>query len=176
MAWGGGNCWNALKISTKAPILAARHAGDLHATLTWNQLKYWKNSETLLHANDRCDAKQFHGALQPWKFLFPLWKHQRSPLTNYEAALAEEPNYADAHNNIGAIYLDSQHYDEAIQHYRAAVRIDPDYLDYFNLANALADAASFHHDYAQFAEAVATYRQALQYNPGSGEASTTTSV
>jgi tetratricopeptide (TPR) repeat protein len=46
----------------------------------------------------------------------------------------------------------------------------PEYLYYFNLANALADAASARHDTNEFAEAVQTYQQALQLNPGSSDA------
>ena len=107
---------------------------------------------------------------QPWEIFYSRVGNTNAALTNYEAALTEEPNYADAHNNIGSIFLDSQRYDEAIQHYRAAVHIQPGYLGNFNLANALADAASARHDAAQFAEAVAIYREALQLNPNSSEA------
>jgi tetratricopeptide (TPR) repeat protein len=168
VAWGGWELLNALKISTKAPALAVA-ALAICAALTWNQLKYWKNSETLYTRMINATPNNFMAHYNLGNF-YSRAGNTNAALTNYEAALAEEPNYADAHNNIGAIYLDSQHYGEAIQHYRAAVRIEPDYLDYFNLANALADAASARHDSAQFAEAVATYRQALQINPSSSEA------
>jgi len=60
-------------------------------------------------------------------------------LSEYQRALRIYPNYADAHNNLGAILLESGHTTEAVAEYRAAVRLDPDYPDaHSNLGSALS--------------------------------------
>jgi Flp pilus assembly protein TadD len=57
----------------------------------------------------------------------------------YRRAVRIYPNYADAHNNLGAVLLQSGRTTEAIGEYRAAVRLDPNYPDaHSNLGGALA--------------------------------------
>jgi tetratricopeptide (TPR) repeat protein len=57
----------------------------------------------------------------------------------YQAALRIYPNYAEAHNNLGAILLQSGQTMEAVGEYQAAVRLDPDYPDaHSNLGGALS--------------------------------------
>jgi tetratricopeptide (TPR) repeat protein len=60
-------------------------------------------------------------------------------ISEYQRALSIYPNYADAHNNLGAILLQSGRTTEAIAEYQAAVRLDPDYPDaHSNLGSALS--------------------------------------
>jgi tetratricopeptide (TPR) repeat protein len=167
-AWGG---WE-LATYWRVPRLAAGVAvGALVvcAALTLHQLTYWKDSQTLF---TRMIAATPNNYMAHYN-LGNLCSRQgriADAITNYEAALREEPNYADAHNNLGGILLDQKRYDEALVHYRAAVHTNPEVTHYFNLANALADAASARRDANQFAEAVAAFRQALQLKPNASEA------
>jgi tetratricopeptide (TPR) repeat protein len=60
-------------------------------------------------------------------------------LSEYQRAVRIYPNYADAHNNLGAILLQSGRTTEAVVEYQAAVRLDPDYPDaHSNLGSALS--------------------------------------
>jgi tetratricopeptide (TPR) repeat protein len=60
-------------------------------------------------------------------------------ISEYQTALHIYPNYADAHNNLGAILLQSGRTAEAVAEYRTAVRLDPDYPDaHSNLGSALS--------------------------------------
>ena len=60
-------------------------------------------------------------------------------IAEYQNALRIYPNYAEAHNNLGAILLQSGRTTEAVAEYRAAVRLDPDYPDaHSNLGSALS--------------------------------------
>jgi protein O-mannosyl-transferase len=168
LAWGG---WE-LAERWGAPRLAAGVAAGalaVCAALTLRQLTYWKNSETLFTRMIQATPNNYMAHYNLGN-VYSRAGRTADAVTNYEAALQEEPNYADAHNNLGGILLDQKRYDEALAHYRAAARTNPDYLHVFNLANALADAASARRDANQFAQAVAAYQQALQFNPNATEA------
>jgi tetratricopeptide (TPR) repeat protein len=59
--------------------------------------------------------------------------------SEYQNTLRIYPNYAEAHNNLGAIFLKSGRNTEAVAEYQAAVRLDPDYPDaHSNLGSALS--------------------------------------
>ncbi len=168
LAWGG---WE-LAGACRAPRIAAGAAAVLLvacALVTRRQITYWHDSETLFKRMIDAAPNNFMAHYNLGN-LYSRQMRTNDAMAQFTAALEEEPNYADAHNNLGGILLDQKRYDEALPHYRAAVRTNPEYLHFFNLANALADAASARHDAAQFAEAVQTYRQALQLNPASSEA------
>jgi tetratricopeptide (TPR) repeat protein len=168
LAWGGcelADAWEARKLAqgVAVTVLAAC------MVLTSHQLNFWKDSEALFTRMIDVTPNNYMAHYNLGNFYSREGKTDAA-IANYEAAVQEEPNYADAHNNLGGILLDQKRYDEALPHYRAAVRTNPEYLHFFNLANALADAASARRDTNEFAEAVAAYHQALQLNPNAGEA------
>jgi protein O-mannosyl-transferase len=168
LAWGGWELANFLRAPTLAPWLAAASLGAC-AVATARQLPYWKDSESLYTRMINATPNNYMAHYN----LGNYFSHQGKigeAVTNFEAALQEEPNYADAHNNLGGILLDQKRYDEALSHYRAAVRTNPEYMHFFNLANALADAASARHDASEFAQAEAAYQEALRLNPNSSDA------
>jgi tetratricopeptide (TPR) repeat protein len=168
LAWGGWELANMWRMPKVAPWVAAA-AVTVCAALTSHQLTFWKDSETLFTRMIEATPNNYMAHYNLGNFYS---KHGNigAAVTNYEAALQEEPNYADAHNNLGGILLDQKRYDEALPHYLAAVRTNPEFTHFFNLANALADAASARRDTNEFAQAVAAYQQAVQLNPNAGEA------
>jgi predicted TPR repeat methyltransferase len=77
----------------------------------------------------------------------------------YREAIALDPAYADAHNNLGAILLDSGRLAEATAHFVSATRITPaDARVVYNLARALAAQN-------QLQQADLLYRHAIALNP-----------
>ena len=168
LAWGGYDLARAWGWSKWLPAAGAVALAAC-AAASARQAGFWKNSETLF--NRMIDATP-NNYMAHYNLANLRVREKRidEAIAHYTAAIEEEPNYADAHNNLGGLFLDQKRYEEAVGHYRAALRINPGYLRYFNLANALADAASAHHDTNQFAEAVQTYRQALQLDPNSSDA------
>ena len=69
---------------------------------------------------------------------------------------------AEAYSNLGNVYKERGQLQEAIEHYRHALRLKPDFIDgYINLAAALVAAGDME-------GAVQAYVSALQYNPVSG--------
>ena len=66
---------------------------------------------------------------------------------------------AEAYSNLGNVYKERGQLQEALQNYRHAVRLKPDFIDgYINLAAALVAAGDLE-------QAVQAYVTALQYNP-----------
>jgi tetratricopeptide (TPR) repeat protein len=168
LIWGGWEWANAWQMTKLAPVVTAVVLA-MCATLTVHQEFYWKDSEALFKRMIDATPNNYMARYN----LGNLYsKENRIPeaISNLTAAIEGEPNYAEAHNNLAGIFLEQKRYDDALSHYRTAARLRTEYLYVFNLANALADAASARHDTNEFAEAVQTYRQALQLNPNSSEA------
>ncbi len=81
-------------------------------------------------------------------------------LSEYQSALRIYPNYADAHNNLGAILLESGRTTEAVAEYQAAVRLDPDYPDaHSNLGSALSRIPG------RLSEAISELETAVRLDP-----------
>ena len=73
----------------------------------------------------------------------------------YRQVLAENPNDADTHNNLGAVLRAAGRFDEAIESYRRAIQFKPDRPEgHYNLGNAL----KFKN---QLDEAVECYQRAI---------------
>ncbi len=69
------------------------------------------------------------------------------------------PDYIEAHNNLGFALANAGRLQEAIEHYRQALRLNPDYVKaHNNLGFALANAG-------RLQEAIEHYRQAMRLNP-----------
>lgn len=81
----------------------------------------------------------------------------KTAAAEYEAGLRLAPNAADAHNNLGAVYLQMEDYSHAVREFELAAVRDPTNLDYqFNLGFGL-----FHLDRCG---------EALQHLASSGQA------
>uniref|UniRef100_A0A673X3U7 UDP-N-acetylglucosamine--peptide N-acetylglucosaminyltransferase 110 kDa subunit n=1 Tax=Salmo trutta TaxID=8032 RepID=A0A673X3U7_SALTR len=76
-------------------------------------------------------------------------------------AIKQNSMLAEAYSNLGNVYKERGQLQEAIEHYRHALRLKPDFIDgYINLAAALVAAGDME-------GAVQAYVSALQYNPPS---------
>src|SRR5215831_11644377 len=65
------------------------------------------------------------------------------PIDNYQAAVAVNPNSAEAHSNLGWGYYGQHQYDEATKSFRQALTLDRNLLDaHYGLALTLKEAGS----------------------------------
>lgn len=98
-----------------------------------------------------------------------FWKHTCIPMHQHfcfsrsahfsTLAIKQNPLLAEAYSNLGNVYKERGQLQEAIEHYRHALRLKPDFIDgYINLAAALVAAGDME-------GAVQAYVSALQYNP-----------
>ena len=74
-------------------------------------------------------------------------------------AIRKNPGLAEAYSNLGNVFKERGQLGEALQNYRHAITLKPDFIDgYINLAAALVSATDME-------GAVHAYLSALQCNP-----------
>lgn len=84
-------------------------------------------------------------------------------VTAYERALAIDPSYAAAWNNLGLLHHRMGHFDKAAECYRNAVGADP------ACCQALYNLGSLHEDLGDGEAAVGWYCRALELSPDYGD-------
>ena len=90
-------------------------------------------------------------------------KHEKAQ-AKFEAALAKNPNMAEAHNNLGVALRKQGQISEAAKHYYKALHLDPNYaVPHYNLGLALFK-------FGKVKKAIYHFRKALQINPAYGDA------
>jgi len=166
LAWGGADLAARFRPPKFLPGLAAVLALAACLLLTARQIPCWKDSETLFKKMIDVSNKNFMAHYNLGNFYSRQGKTDLA-IAQYQLALAALPGYADAHNNLAEVFLDLRQYDQAIQHYQEAARLQPTATAWFNLANTFADAARARGDTNLFAQSVRAYQQSLQLDPGS---------
>ena len=74
-------------------------------------------------------------------------------------AIKIEPNYPDAHNNLGFYYTKKGDYESAIKSYKNALKLNPYLSDsYYNLGVIFADIGNFK-------ESIKFYKKVIEINP-----------
>jgi tetratricopeptide (TPR) repeat protein len=82
----------------------------------------------------------------------------------YTATLQKNPRCWMAHYNLGIVLSEQGEADQAIDHYRRAVALRPDYAEaHYNLGRLLVE-------HGQLADAIAHYERAAAINPADAEA------
>lgn len=96
--------------------------------------------------------------------IFSVWTFQRNIVWSDDVKLWEDcviksPHKPRQHYNLGVVLARNGNFDDAIEHYRTALNIKPDYLEaYYNLGNALARKGDGE-------AAIYNYRKVLQLDP-----------
>ena len=85
-------------------------------------------------------------------------------VASYRRALAINPDFAEAHNNLGTVLHKLGRIDEALQSYQYALKIDPENADVHNNLGILQNQLG------QLEAAAASYRRSLESNPSYIEA------
>jgi tetratricopeptide (TPR) repeat protein len=199
LSWGAADVvtmWPGTK-SAIAAVAAACCVACLG--LTWQQVGYWSNSETIyLHALDVTDDNWLaHGNLGAYLMKIP--ERRADAMQHLEAALHIKPDYGQAENNLGLCMAGIELCGAAIPHFEAALRDIPGLFEARNnLGHCLSITGNYgpaivqleavlrvRPDYpeAHFnlgmtlakipgreLEAVAEFQTGLRRSPGNGEA------
>jgi protein O-mannosyl-transferase len=132
------------------------------AILTWNQVRVWRDSETLWHsavqANPTSEA-YFRSAL----FSETQGKYEDA-ISSYEQAVAINPGRWDAREKVAPLLEKQGRSKEAIKHYRKLLELKPKAVDARErLAGALANQG-------EMGEAVEQFRKVVDLAPERNDA------
>jgi protein O-mannosyl-transferase len=141
--------------------------------LTWIQVGYWKDSETLFsHAREVTrDNFVAHNGLG-----LALSENDdiRGAIHEYRQAIKIKPYYFDARYNLGNALYTSGNYDEAAEEYRICLRINPHQSGYVynNLGNVLFAQGNYDGAIKSYLEQVKTdpHQPGVYYNIGTAYA------
>jgi tetratricopeptide (TPR) repeat protein len=143
-------------------------------TRSYFQTSYWQDTETLWKHAIANTSNNYIASNNLAQFLFQSGRFAEA-ITESQRALKIKPDFAAAHNNLGAALVKNQRdgegtrrqkgaVDEAIVHYRKAVQIKPDFAQAWgNLGTALLLKGKVD-------EAIAHYQKALEIDPNYAEA------
>jgi tetratricopeptide (TPR) repeat protein len=126
--------------------------------LSWEQLGYWQNSETLFrHA--LAVTEDNHIAHNGLGDVFVKEGQTDEAIRQYQEAIRITPDHAEAHNNLGNALAKKGQTAEAIRQFQEAIRLKPDdALGYCNLGAVLAGEG-------RTDEAIRQYQEAIRLEP-----------
>jgi len=174
LAWSAMELFNQWRRSRV--ILAAAASLIIIALITrsYFQTFYWQDTETLWKHATATTSNNYIASNNLAQFLFQSGRFDEA-IAECQKALKIKPDFASAHNNLGAALVENRRggngarrqdgaVDEAIVHYQRALQIDPDFAQaHSNLGTALLLKG-------QLNEAIVHYQKALEINPNFAEA------
>ena len=87
----------------------------------------------------------------------------------FERAIKMDPNYADAYNNLGAVYYQDHQVKQAIKQYQKAININPAFATYHsNLGTAYMERKDFDKAASEYARALQLDPDIFEPHPGTG--------
>ncbi|MFZ2021706.1 MAG: tetratricopeptide repeat protein [Terracidiphilus sp.] len=134
------------------------------AVLTWIQVAYWRNSETLFrHALEVTDDNSVANH-NLGNYLMDSPGRLSEALPYLEAAARIDPDSPPAHTDLGSALARTGRLPEAIAQFQAAIRLAPDSpIPHNNLGSAFIEAG-------RLPEAIAEFHTALRLDPAYDEA------
>ena len=163
LVWGAHELSCAWRYQCVGAMAITAATGLLCAGLTRQQLRHWKDSETLFrHAlgvteNNYLAHTSLGAALHTKGQIDEAFSH-------YQEAINLKPDYALAHNNLGTALARKGQADEAISQFQQALRLKPDCAEaYYNLGSTLAERG-------QTDKAISQFQEALRLKPDNADA------
>ena len=161
LAWGAAD----LLRNRRFLIALGAAACAASATVTWAQVQYWRNSETLFQHTLDVTSRNYLAEHNLGVALMDVPGRLPEALTHLETAVRLQPNSAKALTDLGtALSKTPGRLAEAVAAYQAALRIDPDSpIPRANLAITLSKLG-------QLPEAANQLQAAVRAEPDSAEA------
>jgi tetratricopeptide (TPR) repeat protein len=146
----------------KFAVVALVVSGALMA-VSWQQIGYWKNSETLFKRAIEVTQNNYvaennlgHALLMKGNFA--------EAVEHFKKCLDINPRFATAHLNMGLVYTQQDKPQAALQAYAYALAEKPDFAEAYNFAGKT------HYGLGNYEQAVFNYQQAIKFNPDYTEA------
>jgi tetratricopeptide (TPR) repeat protein len=155
LAWGAAEILNERTIYWAAGLSAVACIA-----MSWIELPYWQNSETLFQRAVDVTGNNWIAEYNLGHCLMTLPGRIPDAISHFRAALRIKPDYVEARNNLGACLQDSGHAADAVQEFQTVVRLKPGFADaHFNLGLALSKLPD------RSADAITEFESALYLNP-----------
>jgi protein O-mannosyl-transferase len=162
VAWGAYELANRWKYHAMALGVGGCMAIILCAGLTWRQLGYWQNNETLYrHALAISD----NNYLAHHNLGIALFKEGQisEAISQYRDAIRLEPANSQPHYDLGSALAATGQTDEAILEFQKSIQLNPNYAPaHANLGTALASQG-------QTADAIGEFREAVRLEPDNAQ-------
>jgi len=144
----------------RRPVLAVLGAGALAGcvAVTSVQLTHWRDSLALFRHATRVTQNNFALHYNLGVLLLAAGREEAA-VQEVQSALTIRPQLAEGHQFLGSLAARHQRFDEAIQHYRRANELSP------NWPQPLAAQAQAEAQMGRSAAAVATYQRLLKLAP-----------
>jgi tetratricopeptide (TPR) repeat protein len=176
VVWSATELFHRRRRTRKILVITAVLMIIALTTRSYLQVSYWRDSETLWK---HCIASTSNNYIVHNNLAYTLSQSGRfaEAIAECQKALKIKPDFAAAHNNLGAALLQNKQrvdgargqngaVDEAIEHYRKALQIKPDFTKaHINLGYALLQKG-------QIDEAIPHFQKALETQPNNAEAET----
>ena len=122
--------------------------------------------EQLVEAEARCQlAREYSPKFAEPVNLLGLIEHARGrkelAMRYFKESIALKNNFAEAHNNIGVLFMNERDYGAASDAFKEAIEIDPGYLD------ARINLATCHLQTEKLEDAKTEYLKCVQIDPNS---------
>lgn len=131
--------------------------------LSYQQVKVWKNSETLWSNVAKIFPDDPTAYNNRGNYFYEQGKTKEA-LQDLDRALALDPRFFDTYISRGKIYRQTNQLDKAMQDYSKAIGIKPEDPDVYN------NRGNVYFSMNKFNEAIADYNKVLQYNPNDSRA------
>jgi tetratricopeptide (TPR) repeat protein len=159
MAWGGTEIFQ----NRRALVALSVALAGVWAALAWQQVGYWRNSETLwrhtlAHAAESAVVHNNLGSV-----LFHQNRLEEA-LEEGQAALRLDPQGVEVLNNLGLVYYRKKDFPAALRYYEKALKIRP------QAAAILNNIGLIFSDQGQTAQAIRYFQAATQSRPDYAEA------
>jgi Tfp pilus assembly protein PilF len=158
VAWGG---WELASVLHLRGIAAAASACAMVtcAGLTVHQEFFWKDTEAYNRRILEVMPKNYIAHSNLGSYYLGRGRVQDA-LTHFQAAVQENPDYADGRYNLGSLYLGMGRTEEAIYNLKAAIRLDT------HFAQARNNLGSIYLAQKRYDEAIEQFRESARLLPG----------
>lgn len=163
LTWGLADLAGGGARAKKAKTAAAVAVVGLCMVLTYRQVGYWENGETLFR---RMISSTKNNSIGHYNLgcVLQAGKDYDEAMTHYEEALRIDPKFLRPRYNLAGILLSQGRYDEAIGHYKTSLEILP------GQAKVLNNLGTAYFKKGDLARAIRSFEEACSSDPRYKEA------
>jgi tetratricopeptide (TPR) repeat protein len=159
VVWGVAEVIERRQLSVRLPLVASTVVVvSLYATITMNQLQYWRNSETLFRHTLSVTPANGIAHLHVGRYLLESGQEDKA-IEQYLEAMKVLPGNIHALAGIGSALTKTKRYPEAIEFLQTAIRNSPDF------PKAHYELGTVYSDLGQMDKAMEYYKKATKLSP-----------